>query len=270
MNPILKALDEVKYRIPEPILKETFKEQNYNWRKTPVSIDEQITNKVIRSRVMVDCNLTGGTEALIPLEGLSPEIIDSVTAVYHIPKDRTQNRTILSAKSVGYMSFGLAYTTAGLGTVNPYTVNDVLSAGNAVMNSFSSTPPVSTAKVQLIAENTIMIRDINHIVSNNYLRAIVANDENMNHLQMRSIPAFCKLVELAVKSYIYNTLVIRMDQAYLSGGQELGSFKNMVENYADAEQMYQDYLRDQWQAVSFMNDTESVNRFLKLMIGGMK
>jgi len=270
MSPIAKALDEIKFRIPEAILKEAFKQDNYSWRSVPISTDEIITNKVIRSRVLVDCNLVGGIETLINLVGLSPTTIDEITLVYHIPKDRTQNRTIVNALSVGYLNYTNAFNVAGVGSVTAQAGNDVLNAALAVMQSHSGAPLISTARVSLIGNNTIMVRDANRVITNNYLRCRLSDDEDMNGLQARSIPAFCKLVELAVKSYIYNTLIIKMGSAYLSGGQELGIFKSIVEGFADSEQMYQDYLVTIWRKVAMMNDTESYTRFLKLQIGSMK
>ncbi len=271
MNAISKALDEIKFRIPLPILKEVFKDNGYgNWRKKPVSIDEQILNRVIRSRVLVDCNLVGGSEIYVSLEGLSPMLVDNVTVIYHIPKDRTQGRAIVSALAVGYTAYALAYNSSGLGIVDPKSISDVTNAANSVMMSHSGVPPMSTANVQLIAENTVMVKDTARVTNHQTLRCVIADDENMNHLQIRVIPSFCNLVELAVKSYIYNNLTVTMDMAKLEGGQELGRFKEVVDSYADAEEMYRDYLTNKWQAAAFMNDNMTTTRFIKLMIGSMK
>ena len=267
MNPILKAIDEVNYRIPKRILAEAFKEANAGWRSTPITIEEQIKNRVIRSRVLVDCNLKGGVEAMIDLQGLGFNQVDTMTIVYHVPKERTQGRTITSVSSVGYINKSMAFNAAGGAAGLQMGSNDVMKIATAVMNSHSAAPQLSSAEVSLIAENTIMIRDINRITSLGYLRCTLEDDANMSHLQIRSIPAFCKLVELAVKSYIYNNLIIEMGSAYLSGGQELGVFKNIVEGYSDAEQMYQDYLKNTWGKVALLNDKMSTTRFLKFMIG---
>jgi hypothetical protein len=250
-----------------PILKEIFSTKNYHWRDTPISIDEQITNLVIKNRVMVDCNLVGGTHALIPLDNLRVEQVDAYTNVYRIPKSLTQGRSIVSVLSVGYGTTSLQGLVGGLGSIRPGSVSAAAQAGQAMMDSMSPIPVSSTAKVQLIAENTIMVRDTNTLISNGYLRCILANDNEFSHIQLRSILAFCKLVELAVKSYIYNEYTIQMDRAFLSGGQDLGRFKEIVDSYADAEEMYQDYLREKWAKTSFMNDTETYTRFLKMQLG---
>ena len=270
MNCITKSLNEVMYRIPGQILREVFTDKLYRWRDAPISIDEQITNKVIRPRVLVDCNLVGGTEAFIPVEGLELEMIDNFTTVYHIPKDRTQGRSIMSVLSVSFTSHAFGQAAGGLSGISPNSVTPTLSAGMAMMDSFSPIPLTSTARVQLIAENTVMVKDTSPVISSSYIRCVLANDDNMAHIQMRAIPPFCKLVELATKSYIYNESIIKIDMAKLSGGQDLGKFKEIVETYADSEELYQEYLAKTWTGIAFMNDRETFTRFIKLGIGGMR
>ncbi len=267
MNPITKALDELKFRIPKYILDQAFKPPVTQWRGCILSLDEMITNAVIRPRVLIDCNIVGGTEAFIYIEDVEMEMVTPYTAIYRIPKERTQGRTILSVSNV-YNFLGGILTSPGM--VTPFVTNDLMMAGNAMMNAMSSTPAISTAYVQLIAENTIMVKENTRLSAINYVRCFLADDENMNHLQLRSYNAFSRLVQLAVQSYIYNTLVINIDSAYLQGGQALGAFKEIVDKYADSEDMYQDYLINQWSAVAFMNDNETQRQFIKMMIGGMK
>lgn len=270
MNIISKALNEISYRIPNQILKEVFTDKTYRWRDTPISIEDQITNKVIRPRVMIDCNLVGGTEAFIPLEGVEGEMIDNFTTVYRISKDKTQNRSIMSVLSVSFTTQSLASAAGALSGINPNSVSPQGLAGMAMMDSFSPIPMTSTARVTLIGENTIMIRDTSPVISSAYLRCILGNDENLANIQMRAIQPFCKLVELAVKSFIYNESIIKIGMAQLSGGQDLGKYKEIVEGYADSEELYQEFLIKQWAAISLFNDSGSTNRLIKLMVGSMR
>lgn len=271
MNAIMKAIDDVKYRIPAQILNEVFVKKGNNWKNfTPVSLDERIINLVIKNRVLVDCNLVGGAEVTIPLDGYVVERYDAFSAVYVVPKSATQGRSITSVLSVGYAATSMQGVMGGLGGIRQGTVNAVNMAGMAVMDAASPMPISSTARVQLIAENTILVKDVNPLISNAYVRCIIANDENLNHIQRRSIPVFCKLVELAVKSYVYNTLIITMDSAFLQGGMDLGKFKDIVEGYADSEEMYQEFLRDKWAGVSVMNDRETFTRLIKMQLGASR
>lgn len=268
MSAINKALDDIKFRIPRQILDVVFMDETAGWRRSPMSLDELMMLKVIRPRVLYDCNLVGGQMANISLENLQPMFSDNFTFVYQIPKERTQNRSILSALSISYMPYASMYGAAGVNYAAPGGIggNMISTAGQRVGDAVSSVPPISVGYVDLVGENTIMFRDTYRVTQAYFLRCILANEENLANLNPRSYPAFCKLCELAIKSYIYNTMLIKIDQAYLQGGQELGAFKSYVDNLADAEQMYQDYLKEVWQAVSFANDIHSYDRLIKLQI----
>ena len=275
MSAINYALDQIKYRVPKAILEKTFINQSYGWRSTTrTNIDEQLTVNVIRGRVLVDCNLVGGTQAIVPLEGLPVDKPNDYTTVIHIPKSRTQQRSINSVLHVAFLSQSLnsSYAAANaLGGNGNYASNEnsaLMGAAVAAMAAMDKIPVTSTANVQLIAENTIMIKDVISIPGNGYLRCILANDENLNHIQPRSYPAFAKLVEYATKAYIYNELIIQVDMGELQGGQNLGIFKTILESYSDAEENYQDYLRDKFEAILFQNDSESYRRLVKLTLGG--
>jgi hypothetical protein len=270
MNPIKKAIDEIRYSIPREVLNLVFHNTTHSWRNTPVSLEEQITNKVIRARVMVDCDLVGGDEVFIDLSGVPQEMTNTYTTVYYIPKERTQNRTITAAIAVSYITSAAALAIAGNTGYDVCSVTPSLQLGQAMMNSHMPIPPVSTAKVQLIGENTIMVRDTAPPIGFGYLRCILSNDEALSHLQLRSIPVFCDMCVLAVKAYIYNEYIVTLDKGQLYGGQEIGVVRQIIEGYSDANELYRTFLTEKWTKVAFMNDRETFERFLKLNIGGMR
>lgn len=268
MMPVSKALDEVKFRIPKQILDTVFVQRNQqNWRQTAISIDESIMAQVIRPRVLVDANLVGGTEALIPLDGLQSERTNDYTSVYRIPKDRTQGRSIQAVLNITY-SDPTKVSSYGIAAGQNNTA--MMQAGSAVMDAMGTIPVTSTARVQLIGENVVMVRDTVILPANIYLRCVLANDENLAHLQLKSYRAFSDLVVHAVKAYIFNNYAIEMDIGQLHGGQQIGRFKEVVDGYADAEELYQTYLTEKWQKIAMMNDNESYTRYLRTLIGGQR
>jgi hypothetical protein len=278
MNVISKCLSDIKRSIPKQLLEAAFigKAVTTYAQARSVNIDDQITNNVIKPRVLIDCNLVGGTQAVIPLEGLHQSSIDNQQVIIHIPKDRTQGRSINSVLNVSFFSGsnlgsylnGSGGGSSAYGTYGNQQGNTALmGAAQGVMNSYDQIPLVSTSRVQLISENTILIKDNIILTPNCFLRCVLDNDDDLNHIQLRSYRYISQLVEYAVKSYVYNELIIEVGQGRLQGGVELGVFKDILSGYSDAEQNYKDYLNDVIESVLFMNDSESYSRLIKLTIG---
>lgn len=268
MNIIQKIVSELHFRIPIEVLQIAFRDDIQNWRRAPISLNEQIMNKVVRSRFLIDADIVGGQTVIVSLEGLSPNFMDTYTLIYEIPEYMVNYRTIMSVLIIGYMPFSSAFNSmgAGMGVVNPTSMSDLMSATQRVADSHSNIPAVSNATVDLIGKNTILIRDQMRVTNAYQLRCVIGNEEHLNNIQPRSAHVFAKALELATKSYIYNRMIIRMDQAFLSGGQELGRIKEVIDSYSDAEEMYQTHLREVIMAVSFMQTAANHERFIKLQL----
>lgn len=265
MNALRKALDDIKFVIPRPILDTVFVKRHSSWRSQAPSLDEQILNAVIRQRVLVDCNLVGGHEITVPLTSITPEEVDSNSVVYRIPKELTQNRSIVSVLNITYVDMN---SVAGSMYFGNCGVTAEQSAAQGLLDSISPMPMISSARVNLIGENVVMLSDNIRPPGNSYLRCIVAHDEAMSHLSPRSYRPFCKLVEYAVKSYIYNEYVVEMDLGELRGGANLGKFKDVIEGYSDAEELYDTFFRERWQKISAQNDPKTMVRLMKMITGG--
>ena len=270
MNAIRKAVDDVKNRIPRAILEKTFIPYNgFGRLNISTNIDEQIIQQVIKSRVLHDCNIVGGLQAIIPLEGLITEKPSQWETVIRVPKERTQGKSIFSVLNIAFISpaavNSLSSTIPNYSSSN--SVGSLLQAGQALLSSFDSIPIVSTARAQLIGDNVILVRDNIYLSSSAYLRCMLENDEDLSNIQLRSYRHFSNLVVYAVKAYIYNTLIINIDQSQLQGGYELGVFKDKVLEYSDAEENYQNYLEEVWSGVAFMNDDTTYSRFISLNVG---
>lgn len=264
---ISKALDEVKFKIPRQLLDVIFLPRELRFRATPASLDEVILSTVVRPRVLVDCNLVHGAEIFVNLSRSPFERTDNLTTVFRIPKSLTNGRSIMSVLNLTYQdpSMNSAY-----GVAAALNTSSMMQAASAVMDVHASMPVVSTAQIQLVGENVVMVRDTNSLPSTMFLRCIIAHDENMSHLQLKAYRQFAALVVLAVKAYLYNQYTVTMGAAELQGGWELGRFKDILDGYADAEELYQAYLVEKWEKISRMQDRETHSRFLKEIIGGYR
>lgn len=268
MSALMSMLQELQFRIPKEVLERAFQSNNLNWQRTPVSLEERIMAQVIRPRVLFAANLVGGRQVVVSLEGLTPNYIDRYNLVYVIPKERTSHCSIISALSVSHMPYQSGYSTS------PYAVSgflpnasvDSLSVGMRVASSLSKIPAVSNAHVELIAENTVLIKDQMQSVYNYFLRCIIANDADLNNINPRSWLTFYDLCELAVKAFIYNKLRIKIGEGALQGGQELGVIKEYVDECRDSESEYKTFLKEQWAPTAVANDTLTYKRMFSLMI----
>lgn len=263
MNPITKALQDLRYTVPQQILEKAFIANTAPYNIVPISLDTIIREKVIEARVMVDCNLMGGTEVNIPLNAVERTQVDNFTFVYRVPKAMTQGRSITRALSVSYGQGNIVgYTAMGFNGTSP-----MLDAASGLLNSHLPITNVSSAYCQLIGENVVMIVDTIAMPADVYLRCWIENDINFNHLQPTSYMEFSKLVEYAVKSYIYMKMTVLMDQAQIHAGFELGQFKNIIDGFSDAEANYRTQL-DTWGTVAILNDFNAKRRHIQLLTGG--
>jgi hypothetical protein len=265
MNAIAKSIFEIRYRIPPEVLHVVFFRRQEYWRDTTAGIEDQLLSLVVRPRVLMDCNLLGGSEVWILLDGCGEPGESAYETVFHVPKKRTGGRSITTVLNVSFAD-PTRISSIGIAALNQ--ANTMLQVGNAVVDAMGMVPITSTSRIELIGENVVLVRDVLTVPSNSYLRCIVANDENLNNIQLRSYHAFAKLVEYAVKSYIYNTYIVQLDIGELRGGQNLGKIKEIIDGYADAEQNYEDYLKEKWAKIAIMNDGERWLRMLRQQIGG--
>lgn len=272
MNSALKyALQRIRFSIPEEVLFETFKPTRYSFingrEQAPISIEEQILLQVIRPRVLLDANLVGGLTTYVPLDGIPWELIDRYTQVFNIPKDKTMNRSILSVLSLSYMPFRTLNSYGpGMGGLDINSFNEPAVVAQRVGDSVSSVANTSTARVELIAENTVMVISNLRLTQGYALRCVLANDEELNNINPASFVEFANLCVWAVKSYIYLKLSFKIDRAFLTGGQELGAMKSYVESIADSEQNYLTFLEEVWGKVAFMNNQEDYSKLIRMSI----
>lgn len=265
MNAIHVALQEIRNNIPPEVLQIAFIQNDPSLGRVNnqiVSLDERIKSAVIRRRVMTHCNLVGGQPVYIYLGSSSVSVREILPAEYvvTIPKTMTEGKSIVSVLSV-VSNFGYV-NTAAFGYVSP-----LITAANNMYNNLANETIMQSSRLELIGENTILIKDPSMYLFNTALRCVLENDENMSNLHPRFMLAFAKLCVLATKSYIYNTCKVKMDQAFLYGGHELSSVTDVIDGYSDAEQMYQEYLHVEFKKIMYMNAPSNMSRTIRSMFG---
>lgn len=260
MNAIQKALQEIRYKIPKEILAAAFIEDQPFRTPTSTNLDYAIREKVIVDRVLVDINLQGGQLHMVDMSSIVPQSIDQFQAVFHIPKELTGGRTISRALALSYGD-QRAYGNYLQSTTAYNTVADQL---NGVLSSHLGIPMTETTNVELIGENTVLVTDMTAVPTRTHLRCYLDHDPELSQMRPTLVPLFSELVTYAVKSYIYNTLMMKIGRDVMVGGRDLGEFKRQVEAMADAEELYITMVNGRWVKAVRLNDNLSRRRITRM------
>jgi len=257
MDAISKALQEVYFGIPKEILQLAY---NDNPANAVLSLDEVILSRIIRPKILVDCNLIGGVEVYVPMEQC--QVIDHSTSyaleyIINVPKTLTSNRSIITPIGIfsGYRSIPNTSTGSSL--------------ENAVMNQLLAIDPpavISTARLELIGENKIFVVGATSNFMLGSLKVILENDNNLSNISPRSYLAFSNLVILGVKADIHNRLQVSLGQGYISNGHELGVVTDIINDYSSARDDYNEYLTNTWGKVAYHNDKERLHNHVAGML----
>lgn len=259
MNLVKEAIGNLQFVIPPEILEATFLNKNYYVKNHVFSLDYAIKEKILVGRVFKDCNMVGGIQTIISMQGLPYEVIDRVNMIVRVPMEKTQGRLITTVLNISIAD----YFAVGMGVPMQSNRGALLGATDKVVDALLPIPNVSNTAVKLIDQNTILINGIPNVPNNCYLRCILENEAEFNNILPASYPDFFKLVELATKAYIYTNMRIKVARSAMVGGHDLGVFREEVDSYADANTLYREHLETRWVKVAFLNDPESRARHLK-------
>lgn len=277
-NVFTLAINEVKNSIPKKFLEDVFSpvyNTNINFsRDTPLSIDYMIKKEVIYNRVLIDLNLNNTSTTYVPLDKADIQLVNSYNNGYNfnyvcvLDKSALSNKSIISVLSLSYQNrYGWGSNRYYNGNVN--YGNMISSATNTLSNALDTQQITSTSRVSLLNENTVLISDNVFIanIRNCLLECILSIDEYFSSLNPKSYSYIIELVVLATKAYIYNILVLTIDQGRLVGGQDLGRFREILDGYADANELYKEYLKNKVAKVLFMNNDENMRKFISSFFG---
>lgn len=259
MNPFQKAHSEIRHQIPKALLNACFIGDLFENSPIPVNIDSIIREKVIESRVMVDMNIAGGMLHQVPMDSIVPEYTDRYMAVFRIPKELTQGRSI---SRVLAMSFGQQIWANNYPVLNG-TYNALTSKAQGMLASHQGVPMTETTNIRLLSDNVVAVMDMQAVQTRSDLRCYLDHDPELTQLRSTSIPAFATLCVLATKAYIYNELVIEIGKDMMIGGREIGRMREILDSYADANELYNTFLTEKWRKISIFNDALSRQRLTR-------
>lgn len=271
MNALIYSINEISHQIPKELLHAAFTIDDTAETVNLNTIDDKIMRKLIRKRVLIDMNITGGIEMIIPLMNVQPSFYEYFYTIYQIPPELTMNKEIVSALNITMMPGSGVFgggSMAGhdIGNIGYMNDNPIMNVANRIGQAAAPAGVLTNAHLEIVGYNTILIYANFRVLNNFGLRVLLENDSTLNNIQPRSYKAVSMACVLACKAYIYNKLIIPVNNGYLASGQDLGVFKSILESYSDSEADYRTYIQEKLGAILYMNDTTRHNRLIASLL----
>lgn len=263
-NPVTYAIEKIKWKIPHEILEKVFIPKGRHRYMESMSLDAIIRAKVIEARVMMECDLIGSKQIPIPISPSWVSQTNTAELIIRVPKTATQGRTITRALSLTYGTVGMV---GSANYNNSYETSAVMSGIRNIMDTALPTPVISSPIIEPLGENTFLVQDMVISAMPLYMHCFLEADSNFNHLSKPTWRVFGDLCVLACKAYIWTNSVVMMDRAQIEGGFDLGRWSEVVDEYRDADEQYEDLFRTKWRRASILNDPVSKRKHIRSLIG---
>lgn len=240
-------IKSIRNQIPPQVLDYAFKPVN-SFNQISPNIDFLIREKVIDGRLLLDCNVIAGIESYVDLSLAHIKDYPGGTLVI-IPPSATQGKSITSVLSLSF-SMGSYYMT---------------NSGNEIVNAVDGITQMTAARIALVGPNTVYIEG-GLISTMRYLKCVLENDSELQNISDRSLPLLAKMAVLACKAYIYNQNVIRVEEKAIVQGIELGKISDIINEYIDANEMYEELMNTKLKKVLILNDRVSHSRHIRMLL----
>lgn len=274
MSAIPFAVNQIMHSVPTLALNRAFRTETSDNR---FSTEELITNKCIRSRLLPWLNVVGGEDVYVPTSLCQVLDLDEDSVTYLIPSQILNHRGVVSAISAHYDGAGgsVPGSSQMLGSLNGGSIrgthgNTGCNSGGmlgrlseSIMSASSKNLPIiGNADVSLSGNNVIIVRGsgLNAI---SYLKVTIADDPDLNNLNPRFYPLFTKIARLAVESYVYNELSIRLGSGYIQNGAELNQLSDYVQRNESKNDELEEAIATKWPKAAIMNDTRAYHDLIR-------
>lgn len=273
MDAVSYCVSKIRQHIPRQLLDEAFKPQRYDPIRSvrrydnvlSQSLDDLIRTKIMEGMVGIDLEQIAGTEDLIPVSMAERIPYDPWNVVYRFNKKDLGGRNIIKVHEI-LLGYNLGFGVGGYGEQN--RSKDMLtSVARDISRATVGVESTGSAYVELIGPNTVLVNDINIISGYTSLRCTLTYDKLFNEIKPAYRRDLAALSVLAAKAYIYNHLVIDVDEGVIRAGKTLGSFKQTLDKYEDSIQMYEEMIDTTISKIAIMNDTEQYRKVMKLALG---
>lgn len=269
-NTINAMLRHVYNRIPEEILLEGFRQMMQETHRT---LDAVVKESIIIDIVLHNCNLYAGkTKKIVLYQDYVKNAVDTMLftvmggdyGIYQIPPEARENRPISAVLDLAYpttMAFYGAYPNIDVtGRSVTNAADEVLASATRSPMYVSPTPMLIDGQAGIIQMSPPAAVHIDWILS-----CMLAYDKNLTNISPNIMNHLKYLTEYAAKSYIYNKLIVKVNQGFISQGMQLEAIRSIIESYADAYDRFEEYLLKFRGASNF--STDIFRDFISLLVG---
>ncbi len=275
MSVIDKLIFEIKQAIPPPVLEVAFMKRKGRNHKYAGDLDWEIRNKVIDARIRVDLSILGAETINVPLRHAEVQFLENqdYRTVLRVPKSLTKGRPISQVIAFNYWFNTVAADLNNGWQTSSYNIQScgnspMMGAAQQILRAASPAPINSSANVELIGENVVVINDYMGKVQQGSLTVRVGQDEELSNWNGAAIFHLSRYAVMAAKAWVWSNTIIDLDSGCLYGGAELSRIQQIIDGYADANDNYVDYRDEVIQAVNAMNDGARHQTFLRGLIAG--
>ncbi|ANZ48038.1 hypothetical protein ASESINO_25 [Erwinia phage vB_EamM_Asesino] len=243
MSVIDYCLRRVRRKIPEPILRAAFVPENMRLLGIASSLDNEIMEKVFKEYLIPEVSRMGQyTE--IDLQGVAFEndTQDYYSRVYYIDDIKTGGRPLIDAHLAVTPVAGQAYTLPPAGSYLDGATSGIMASTQQVVDSQSAMPRIGSPECKVLGPNVIRIKDPGMFVYATKIMAKFMLSDDLNEIKAPFWPVVADLAVYATKEQIYNKMMFDMDAGKIENGMEFGAFRNIIEGYSDAGEMFDDNL----------------------------
>jgi hypothetical protein len=138
-------------------------------------------------------------------------------------------------------------------------------SGNDIVNAVDGPTQLSAARIQLVGPNTVYFEG-GIISTMRYLKCIIENDAEFANINDRSLPFLSEMCVLAAKAYVYNNFSIKAENMPIIQGLPMGRMADMISEYSDAAEMYNELRRTKLKKVLLLNDRTSASRYIRMRL----
>lgn len=257
------VLSHIVQNIPAELLQLAFKPRRFN-----TTIEQRIISEVIEGPILLDTNLIGGKRRDIFIRSswlMNLKHSDSYNLMgsrmegsfYLIPPEAREDRNISSVISVS-PSIGNASSRLGSNSSSGFGNNATGMLSEMINTRTFSQYPVMP---QLTLEGTNIIRFYPELLTDGVAVSVMLEyDSEFLNMGQSAIFAMRNLCLCAVQRYIATKLRVSIDETEVVAGMEIGVIKELVIDYQQKAEQYQELLIKLKGAMHF--DSRSLSRMI--------